>query len=712
MNARYTLEEFQAWRVTLEGMQKEKAEKKCLLNGKEVDIEGLQRKGNELQKAMRAEEDKQQCLQKAREQYALIAETSEIQQNYKSIEQQLISLGKAAENIKSECAIKKIKKKNLDEAICLLQQKSELSNLLLEKQREREAIQAEIDQQKVKHAEQEPVKLEQSIRKSMPLGKAHLKNTRSPSLLPNKTSTETLSQLAQQLVKKNQEILDIRKQHDENFASLSKPDIQATATIAELTAQSSVLSNEILELKAALDVHVVNINELTGKYNKISPAEIAIRQERIGHNSRLLDVKESKLEQAISDISEEIKRLKCHLEQNKKDRELARDEEVEYEKRLLTLESEIRTHKKNHPFLETITTIKLKDSKQLFTTFQRKVNKEFKNFDENVENIINQTPKVRLFLMQIGEKARAITERASSVSVSRVPEDECKVNQQQAETDQYIKQVLLPYIQLGGLVLKMRAQLINENGEVKNKQDANFCVMLNKLIERHQWDEDECVKECEKLLSELEMQNDLEVGAAFRAREQEQYAEVKARLGRAVEAFRKQDLKRDQKANDRRSDLLDITERLFRSIDNGEGNAHQKTRATIVYKMAELIEYCNNPVGSRRIPDKKVLRILEDFEKLAKHQTHGKPSLSKKIVGAMLVLAGAFVMMALNVFGGWLGGGALILSGAGLFYSGRIKGQSHLLEKFESSLTAYRNYRCHGSSTPAGSATPASHGRY
>lgn len=108
-----------------------------------------------------------------------------------------------------------------------------------------------------------------------------------------------------------------------------------------------------------------------------------------------------------------------------------------------------------------------------------------------------------------------------------------------------------------------------------------------------------------------------------------------------------------------------------------------KYHTTILKKVSEIVQN----------PEEK--RLLTECKALCSHNTHGKPSLGKKIGGAIMTFLGAAAIAAgvyLSVtslgfaaplsIGLIAGGNALVISGVGLFHHGRTKGDERNLLAF------------------------------
>ncbi len=133
--------------------------------------------------------------------------------------------------------------------------------------------------------------------------------------------------------------------------------------------------------------------------------------------------------------------------------------------------------------------------------------------------------------------------------------------------------------------------------------------------------------------------------------------------------------------------MTSVNVRKLKAVENGEPEFDVKYHTSILHKTADLIRDPGNQ------------QLQQEYHQLIEHNKDGKPSLAKKICGAMLMFLGAVVVaasVALKVVSvgiaapltvaGMIGGGVIFAAGLGLFGWGMRKGTSKKMDNFEKSV--------------------------
>jgi len=131
-----------------------------------------------------------------------------------------------------------------------------------------------------------------------------------------------------------------------------------------------------------------------------------------------------------------------------------------------------------------------------------------------------------------------------------------------------------------------------------------------------------------------------------------------------------------------------VNVRKLKAVENGEPEFDVKYHTNVLHKTADLIRDPGNQ------------QLQQEYHQLTEHNKDGKPSLAKKICGAMLMFLGAAMIVASVVLkvvsvgvavpltvAGMVGGGFVFAAGLGLFGWGMRKGTSGKMDNFEKAVT-------------------------
>lgn len=128
--------------------------------------------------------------------------------------------------------------------------------------------------------------------------------------------------------------------------------------------------------------------------------------------------------------------------------------------------------------------------------------------------------------------------------------------------------------------------------------------------------------------------------------------------------------------------LYSIDEQKVKAVKHADPRFDIKYHTTVLKKTAQVVSDPGNP------------QLRQQYHRLTGHNKDGKPSLAKKIIGAVCMFLGAAaavasgVMMAVKsvnpfTISGAAGGGTLFAFGAGLFGWGMRKGSNRKMANFE-----------------------------